>query len=492
MPRVLVADDNSNIHRAISVALKDKGVEVVAVGNGEAALRKMAEIKPDLVLADIFMPVRSGYEVCEFVKNDARFSAAPVVLLIGAFDPFDEREAQRVKADAILKKPFVPPEALVQTVMDLLARSGTKPAAAAAPAEAKEEEPRGSAPAAEQAAEYSDLPPEEFSQPRPSLKLSPGEQTVAFESLLEAPAQADAAEEMTVTSQRDPNLGEPAFWGPAEGRSQLSQDEEGAEEDSTAAASGGPEAEDWQIAQLLEPYPGDAETGPAREPVVAEADSIPELPPFPPPVGEVIAPGQALTSIQKETAGASVHELPVANLPAPPEPQAAMELPEARGGGTDNRAANEHLHPLPESDRSSWPGAKQGLEESSASQAPAAEAKSGEGDFATLAPFLASLTRAGGRYFEKEAVAEQGTPATSAAQAGQPAATLAAIAEGASRSGEAIPAAAAEPAQLDAAAMELVVQRVIERMQPQIIDLLTRELLRPVVEALVQRALEKT
>ncbi len=126
MPRILVADDNSNIHRAVALALKDAGVEVVAVGNGEAAVRKIAEIKPALVLADIFMPVRSGYEVCEFVKQDPRFAGVPVVLLIGAFDPFDEREAQRVQADAILKKPFVPADSLVRTVTDLLAQSAAR------------------------------------------------------------------------------------------------------------------------------------------------------------------------------------------------------------------------------------------------------------------------------------------------------------------------------------------------------------------------------
>ena len=50
-------------------------------------MHKLAEFAPDLVLADIFMPVRNGYEVCEFVKNDSRFAQVPVILLVGAFDP---------------------------------------------------------------------------------------------------------------------------------------------------------------------------------------------------------------------------------------------------------------------------------------------------------------------------------------------------------------------------------------------------------------------
>src|SRR5882672_6593333 len=121
--KILVADDNSNVQKTVALALADLGVEVVAVNNGEAAVRKLADISPDLVLADIFMPVRNGYEVCEFVKKDSRFSHMPVVLLVGAFDPLDEREAQRVGADGILKKPFVPPDPLIAMVKTLLDRA---------------------------------------------------------------------------------------------------------------------------------------------------------------------------------------------------------------------------------------------------------------------------------------------------------------------------------------------------------------------------------
>src|SRR5579859_449336 len=105
VPTILIADDNSNIQKMVSLALKGEGIEVIAVGNGEAAVRKLREISPDVVLADIFMPVRSGYEVCYFVKNEPRLAHVPVVLLAGAFDPIDEREAQRVGADGVLKKP---------------------------------------------------------------------------------------------------------------------------------------------------------------------------------------------------------------------------------------------------------------------------------------------------------------------------------------------------------------------------------------------------
>src|SRR5256884_8373822 len=131
--KILVADDNSNIQKMVGLALKDHGIDVVAVGNGEAAVRKISDIRPDLVLADVFMPVRNGYEVCQYVKSDPSLAHIPVILLVGAFDPLDEQEAQRVGADGVLKKPFVPPDPLVSMVKSALARAGVTLGAPAAP-----------------------------------------------------------------------------------------------------------------------------------------------------------------------------------------------------------------------------------------------------------------------------------------------------------------------------------------------------------------------
>src|SRR6267154_2586147 len=122
--RILVADDNSNIQKMVGLALKDQGIDVIAVGNGEAAVRKISDVRPDLVLADVFMPVRNGYEVCKYVKDDSSLAHIPVILLVGAFDPLDEQEAQRVGADGVLKKPFVPPDPLISMVKSALLRAG--------------------------------------------------------------------------------------------------------------------------------------------------------------------------------------------------------------------------------------------------------------------------------------------------------------------------------------------------------------------------------
>ncbi len=123
MPRILVADDNANIQKMVVLAFQERGIDVTSVGNGEAAVRRLPDLNPDLVLADVFMPVRNGYEVCEFVKKDARFAHIPVILLVGAFDPLDEKEARRVGADGVLKKPFVPPDPLIAMVMSALEKN---------------------------------------------------------------------------------------------------------------------------------------------------------------------------------------------------------------------------------------------------------------------------------------------------------------------------------------------------------------------------------
>src|SRR5437899_10746862 len=65
--KILVADDNSNIQKMVVLALKDQGIDVVAVGNGEAAVRKIADVHPDLVLAGVLIQVRSGNEDCKLV-----------------------------------------------------------------------------------------------------------------------------------------------------------------------------------------------------------------------------------------------------------------------------------------------------------------------------------------------------------------------------------------------------------------------------------------
>ena len=107
MPRtILLADDSITIQKIVNLTFSGEGIDVVTVGNGDAALKKIHEIRPDLVLADIFMPGKNGYEVCEHIRKEPALRSTPVILLVGAFEPFDSSEATRVKADGHLTKPF--------------------------------------------------------------------------------------------------------------------------------------------------------------------------------------------------------------------------------------------------------------------------------------------------------------------------------------------------------------------------------------------------
>src|SRR5262249_15861778 len=236
--KILVADDNSNIQKMVGLGLKDHGIEVVAVGNGEAAVRKIADVRPDLVLADVFMPVRNGYEVCKHMKQDKALSHIPVILLVGAFDPLDEQEAQTVGADGVLKKPFVPPDPLISMVKSALVRAGVphagfspeKPAAAE-----PEPAPVAAAPKAPVSAFEMPKPVQleemgsfvEEVRARPAAVKIEGEQPAAFGSLLDPSASVtqDAPEFATAGGmERD--------W-----RSAKEEDEEEAEEEPSTKSS---------------------------------------------------------------------------------------------------------------------------------------------------------------------------------------------------------------------------------------------------------------
>ncbi len=131
MPKkILLADDSLTIQKVVELTFSDSDFDLVCVGNGLRALEKVREDRPDLILADVVMPEKNGYEVCEAIKGDPATSRIPVILLTGTFEPFDRLRAERIGADAIVSKPF-DSQQLLRQVEALLARAGS--AAAAAP-----------------------------------------------------------------------------------------------------------------------------------------------------------------------------------------------------------------------------------------------------------------------------------------------------------------------------------------------------------------------
>ena len=107
--RILLADDSVTAQNMGRRILTDAGYEVVTVNNGSAALKKIQEQKPDLIVLDVYMPGYGGLEVCQRVKETTRI---PVLLTVGKLEPFKPDEARRVKADAFIVKPFEATELL--------------------------------------------------------------------------------------------------------------------------------------------------------------------------------------------------------------------------------------------------------------------------------------------------------------------------------------------------------------------------------------------
>src|SRR5512137_3164868 len=141
--KILLADDSITIQKVIELTFSDEDFDVITVGNGRLALERLAEVRPDIVLCDIIMPEKDGYEVCEQIKTNPAHSHIPVLLLTGAFEPFDQERAARAGYDGSLAKPFEP-ETLISKVKDLLARA---PVRAAAPAHVPSPRPVAPAPA---------------------------------------------------------------------------------------------------------------------------------------------------------------------------------------------------------------------------------------------------------------------------------------------------------------------------------------------------------
>jgi len=110
--KILLADDSVTAQNMGRKILADAGYEVVTVNNGSAALKKIAELKPDLVILDVYMPGYSGLEVCQRLKESQDSARIPVLLTVGKLEPFKPEEAQRVRAEGYIVKPFEASELL--------------------------------------------------------------------------------------------------------------------------------------------------------------------------------------------------------------------------------------------------------------------------------------------------------------------------------------------------------------------------------------------
>lgn len=131
MPKILVADDSIAVRKVAERLLTEAGLGVTLAANGEEALAYLSKERPDVVVSDVIMPDKSGYEVCAFVRGHAALATTPVLLISGIVNDEVTKQAESCHADGVLKKPFQG-TSLKDRVLELLAKR-QEPAVAAAP-----------------------------------------------------------------------------------------------------------------------------------------------------------------------------------------------------------------------------------------------------------------------------------------------------------------------------------------------------------------------
>lgn len=138
--KILLADNSLTIQKVIELILGPEGFEIHSCNNGKEAIEILGMVVPDLVLADHEMPEIDGYQLCTQIKKDPALSHIPVILLAGAFEPFDDARAREAEADGMIVKPFESAELLskvnaaIEKSKKLLEERGQMPGPSAEPA----------------------------------------------------------------------------------------------------------------------------------------------------------------------------------------------------------------------------------------------------------------------------------------------------------------------------------------------------------------------
>ena len=122
-PKVLIADDEPNIVISLEFLMKREGYQVLVARDGEQALSMIRAERPALVLLDVMMPGRSGFEVCQSVRTDEAFAGMKIMLLTAKGRDTDVAQGMALGADAYMTKPFSTRE-LAARVRELLGKDG--------------------------------------------------------------------------------------------------------------------------------------------------------------------------------------------------------------------------------------------------------------------------------------------------------------------------------------------------------------------------------
>jgi DNA-binding response OmpR family regulator len=114
MKRVLIADDEPNIVLSLEFLMKQSGYEIRVARDGEEALQAVREWKPDLVLLDVMLPLRDGFEVCQKIREDAETASTRVIMITAKGREVEVAKGLAVGADAYVTKPFSTKELVAQ------------------------------------------------------------------------------------------------------------------------------------------------------------------------------------------------------------------------------------------------------------------------------------------------------------------------------------------------------------------------------------------
>ncbi len=119
MRRILLADDSPQALRLGEQILTSQGFEVVSVSDGAVALRRLGDVNPDVLITDVYLPTKNGFELARFLRSQAQYRHLPLIFAAAPADQFEEQDAKNAGADVILRKPFEA-SALLAAIQELL------------------------------------------------------------------------------------------------------------------------------------------------------------------------------------------------------------------------------------------------------------------------------------------------------------------------------------------------------------------------------------
>ena len=122
-PTIYFIDDSATMREVIKIAFRRENINVVAYSDAASALGQLEQGRPDVVISDVIMPDKDGYEVCQFIKSHPAFGQTPVILMSGVVNKSVAERAFSVKADELIRKPFQPQD-LITRVRHLLKSTG--------------------------------------------------------------------------------------------------------------------------------------------------------------------------------------------------------------------------------------------------------------------------------------------------------------------------------------------------------------------------------